>query len=498
MDARRTAPKSDELTHATEGLAAPAPRSGPEDLALCIVGDGSFSTHLLPIGSTVVLGRGSDVDIRIDEIAISRRHARLENGDSLILEDLGSANGTRVDGRRLAPGERVELAAGTTIKLGTVAVVVCRPGAQGASPAAPSGAAVSAAAQPDVVVTSPKMKALYELAERVAGAPISVLLFGETGAGKEILAETIHRCSPRADKPFLRLNCGALSDSLLESELFGHEKGAFTGAVQTKPGLIESADGGTVFLDEIGEMPASLQVKLLRVLEERRITRVGGLKSRPIDVRVIAATHRDLEDEIQRGRFRQDLFFRLNGISLTIPPLRERTEEIEGLARLFLAQFSRRAGRQISPVLSPEALALLKEHDWPGNIRELRNLMERALVLSTGHVITVDHLPVEKMGLRRARSHSMSEPPPDLLSATALTPAGGVEAVVLPQDERASASHDAAGVDERRRIQEALEKCAGNQTQAARLLGISRTTLIVRLDQYGLPRPRRSRNDPSS
>src|SRR5205823_4677188 len=203
---------------------------------------------------------------------------------------------------------------------------------------------------------------LRRLVERVAPGTISVLILGETGVGKEVLAETVHRESKRASKPFLKLNCAALSESLLESELFGHEKGSFTGALATKPGLLETADGGTVFLDEVGDLPLSMQVKLLRVLEERQVLRVGGLKPRPINVRFVSATNRDIEAEVGRGHYREDLFYRLNGVSLVIPPLRDRPEELEPLANEFIAASMRALGRSEGPALSPEALEVLRRY----------------------------------------------------------------------------------------------------------------------------------------
>jgi transcriptional regulator with PAS, ATPase and Fis domain len=261
--------------------------------------------------------------------------------------------------------------------------------------------------------------------------------------------------SPRADRPFLPLNCGSLSEQLLESELFGHERGSFTGAVETKHGLLEAADGGTVFLDEVGELPMSVQVKLLRMLEERQVRRVGGIRAKPFDIRFIAATNRELAEAVRAGSFRADLFYRLNGISLVIPPLRQRVGEIDELTRRFVDEASARAGRERPPSISADAMAWLRRHDWPGNIRELQNTMERAVLLSMDdEEIGLDHLP------------------------TAGTPVGSGERALDPDPERA-------------RILDALERCAGNQTRAAKLLGISRNTLLARLDSYGIARPRK-------
>jgi DNA-binding NtrC family response regulator len=302
-------------------------------------------------------------------------------------------------------------------------------------------------------------------------------LLGETGVGKEVLAEVVHRRSPRHGAPFLRLNCAALSETLLESELFGHEKGAFTGAAQAKPGLLETADGGTVFLDEIGELSAAMQVKLLRVLEDRKVTRVGALAARSIDVRFVAATNRDLEAEVQRGAFRQDLFFRLSGITLTIPPLRERRAEIEPLARLFAARSAAQLGRP-APGISRAALDALVRHSWPGNVRELRNVMERAVVLAEADEITPDHLLLPSAKPAETRAAPSAAPAVDPAPAAA----GGAGAAGL------RAELDAI---ERQRILDALAAAAGNQTQAAAALGMSRRTFIARLDEYGIPRPRK-------
>jgi transcriptional regulator with PAS, ATPase and Fis domain len=339
------------------------------------------------------------------------------------------------------------------------------------------------------------MQTLWRLVERIAHANISVLLQGETGVGKEVMTETIHNMSTRAAQPFLRLNCAALSEALLESELFGHEKGAFTGALSAKPGLLETADKGTVFLDEIGELPLSLQVKLLRVIEERRVLRVGGLKSRAIDVRFLAATNRDLEIEVARGAFRQDLFFRLNGITLTIPPLRERQTEIRPLAEIFIARACAESGRSPLP-LSPEASTLLHRYSWPGNIRELKHMMERAVLLCQGEAITPEHLPVEKMRATRSAPPPRS-PVPAAADAGHAHPTNGARRPTPqtpPQDESLDFKKDSRE-RERRRIIAALKSAEGNQSKAAEILGISRRTLLTKLDVHKLPRPRKRMND---
>jgi DNA-binding NtrC family response regulator len=289
----------------------------------------------------------------------------------------------------------------------------------------------------------------------------------------------------------------------LESELFGHEAGAFTGAVRSKPGLFETAEGGTVFLDEVGELPHSIQVKLLRVLEERKVLRVGGLARRPINVRFISATNRDLEAESIRGTFRQDLYFRLNGISLIIPPLRERTAEIEPLARNFIAKACAQMRLRTPPELSPEALEMLLRHAWPGNIRELRNVIERSVVLCTGDRIMPEHLGLERVVSRPDPSFLRSDqtlpttmppmsPMPSLVPITMPRDSRGVSApVTLPSGNTAAPLKAEMEELERKRIMDALEQCGGNQTQAAELLGMSRRTLVARLSAYGLTRPRK-------
>ena len=250
--------------------------------------------------------------------------------------------------------------------------------------------------------TSPVIIELRRMVERVAASDISVLVLGETGVGKERMAEEVHRRSPRSHKPLVRLNCAALSDSLLESELFGHERGSFTGAHERKIGLLEAAQGGTVFLDEVGDMPSLTQVKLLRVLEERQVRRVGSTASLGIDVRFVSATNRNLEQAIARGTFREDLYFRLNGITLVIPPLRDRPAEIEGLAEHFIDEACRRSGRE-PPRISREALQILLAYPWPGNIRELRSVIERAVVLCDTDSLMPAHLPEQRMRAHFAR-----------------------------------------------------------------------------------------------
>jgi DNA-binding NtrC family response regulator len=348
------------------------------------------------------------------------------------------------------------------------------------------------------------LERMRPMVERIAASDISVLVLGETGVGKELLSRMVHELSPRKAQPLVSINCAALDEGLLESELFGHERGAFTGAVQAKPGLLESAQGGTVFLDEVGEMPLTTQAKLLRVLETREVTRLGALRPKAIDVRFVAATNRDLEAESARGAFRQDLFFRLNGIALVLPPLRERPAELEQLAVGLLKQACARARRANVPRIAPEALAVMKRYSWPGNVRELRNALERAVVLCPDDVITLAHLPMERLGRPDAATGSVAfvgaastgmvtapiELPPPRSGIPTSIPAHPT----LVPPEKATAKL-ARGFDaseaERKKIADALMQAGGNQTLAARLLGVSRGTLITRMEQYGFPRPRK-------
>ena len=675
------------LSHPLQPLVA-APLSSIKDdprstarerrYVLLVIGDQTKATVPLPDSGSVSIGRAQGNDVVIDDPAISRRHVILHTGPTIRVEDLGSANGTRICDakvfgprpaemlktaeildRRVPSGGKAEVAPGNVIQIGSTILLVqhgaatARPrrlwphgyfegcleeecaraertespkgrpcfgvlrihvdagtpqraieevlaiatrsvdvvanygpgeyevlvidaepakvdevkkrvigflGERGAHARvgvacypidgrSPETLLAKACARVDggdgetprehdggaLIVHDPAMQQLYRLAERIADSAISVLVLGETGVGKEVLAETIHRLSGRASKPFLRLNCAALSESLLESELFGHERGAFTGAVATKQGLLESADGGTVFLDEVGEMPIATQVKLLRVLEARQVMRVGAVKSRPIDVRFIAATNRDLEHEVQLGSFREDLFFRLNGIPLLIPPLRDRPGEIEPLAIAMIAQACKRAKREHLTEFTHDAITLLRTYSWPGNIRELRNVIERALLLCGRGPIALEHLPVEKMGTtlpaRFGRPASMPPAPaattgaPGVMAIAPRAPAlpstlsferggapqprldprtmqtgragsgGGAMPSTLPPAPSAGLRSGVEQV-ERDLILRALEQCAGNQTQAAKLLGISRRTLVSRLEQYALPRPRKHKGSP--
>jgi len=309
-----------------------------------------------------------------------------------------------------------------------------------------------AARSSDILGESPLIQAAVQTAKKAAGTNSTVLLLGESGTGKEVFAHTIHQWSPRRDKPFVVVNCVALSEHLLESELFGHEKGAFTGAHQAKKGKFEAANGGTVFLDEIGDMPPSLQTKLLRVLHDHEFERVGG--SRPIstDIRVLAATNRDLDEAVKAGRFRADLFYRLNVIRIVLPPLRDRKEDIPALAQHFRARYAADTKRPVRRI-SAEAMDCLCRQDWPGNVRELANTIERAVVLCSGETITPADLALPGV-------HPAS-PPQDPVPAA-----------------EADGFHDQINHYRRQVLLTALRRADGNQTQAAKLLGIRRTSFL--------------------
>lgn len=547
----------------------------PATRELLVIGEPLVRTHPLPATGRIGVGRAPDNEIQLDDPQVSRAHAAIHLEPELAVEDLGSGNGTTLNGRPLEAGARTPFAPRDLIELGDTLILVqerrarakaprlythehfetrledaCSagpharpfavirarvegepdpgrieaaltadlgpadvlatyaPGAfevlawseapqdritkmQDALPGLRAGAArfPEDARTPDgllehasavlagraeappggPIIEDEAMQNLHRLAARVAKGRISVLLLGETGVGKEVFAEHVHQASPRRAAPFVKLNCAALSESLLESELFGYDKGAFTGADRAKPGLLEVASGGTVFLDELGEMSLATQAKLLRVIEQNQVLRVGGLEPRPIDVRYVCATNRDLLAEVEAGRFRQDLYYRLEGVTLRVPPLRERPSEILPLARAFLRRGADELGLEVVPQLSARAVEVLEGYRWPGNIRELTNVVERALLLTSADRIEPEHLPLDRMQarFRSAPRRAYSRPEADEL-------------------------HRMLADDERRRIEEALEACGGNQTKAAQRLGISRRTLSKKLDKYALPRPRKS------
>ncbi len=308
----------------------------------------------------------------------------------------------------------------------------------------------------EIIGASPEMKKIYAVVDAVSRNKSNVLLSGENGTGKELVARTIHKRGPLRERPFLAINCGALSESLLDSQLFGHLKGAFTGAISNHEGLFQAAEGGTLFLDEVAEVPPALQVKFLRAIQEKEVTPLGSTRPVPVDVRIIAATNRDLEEAVASGAFRADLFYRLNVVPIHLPPLRERRGDLVPLIEHFVQEFSKSYG--VEPKrLAPEALAVMQRYEWPGNIRELQNAIERAFALSSSPVIGLDDLPT---AIVKGRSIAA-------IAESSVWP--------LPLEEA-----------ERCNIEAALRLSNGNKNEAARILGIERQRLYRKIDKYGL------------
>ncbi len=408
---------------------------------------GPLPAKTLPLSGPLVIGSAEEAGLHLPDPTVSRYHLELTpRGDGVQVRDLGSTNGTYVAGVRVRDAlieDEVTLSVGTTkLRLRFLEQDLGAPVAR-----ASFGAALG---------DSPAMRQLFGLLARIAPTQSTVVLLGETGTGKEVLARAVHDASPRAQGPFVVFDCASVAPTLIESELFGHVKGAFTGAVADRNGAFARAHGGTLFLDEIGELPLELQPRLLRVLEDGLVRRVGDDKSRSVDVRVVAATHRELEQEVASGRFRRDLFFRLAVAPVTVPALRERREDIRTLAEHFW-KLAKPQG-----YLPPRLLTLLAQHAFPGNVRELRNVIERALALYGGE-------------------DEMNGVSDEALEAQLLQRREPLAPAEAPAGERT----------ERDQIIDALQQCAGNQTLAARLLGISRGTLLNRLNTYGIARPRK-------
>jgi len=557
------------LAGATELAAPPAPRA----FLVITIDDGGSRVVDLPEGVDVTFGRSRGATITLDSEKVSRMHARVRRtGDVIDVEDLGSRNGTRVNGEKIEGPRKlvtvdevsvgpilavvgvtsglrrtsaiVDAAAGearltaevdrsvryhrpVTVALLRIAsdaildqierairpmdliaedagddylVILPELGREDGAAAvqrlldfarnANVPASAATALCPDdgttvetligvlrgglrtgrvprapvpkgmPVVIDPAMQRVYSLVQRIADTSMTVLILGETGVGKELVCEAIHLQSSRRERPLIKLNCAALPESLLESELFGYERGAFTGADKRKVGFFEAADGGTLFLDEIGDMPLALQAKLLRVLERKVITRVGGTTEVATDARLIAATHRNLDADVRAGRFRQDLLFRIGGFTIAVPPLRDRPAEILPLAEHFARTAAAEQAR-VPPTLSDDAREALLGYAWPGNVRELRNALERALVLATDTITAAD-LP--------ERVHDASH------RVRPAAPSGADVRGQLAEVERAA-------------IVAALEADSGNQTRAARRLGLSRRALIYKMEKYGLKPP---------
>ena len=389
--------------------------------------------------AALVVGARSDCDVVVADDTVSGRHCEfVKKNNCLVLRDLGSTNGTWLKGAKIS---EVPLTDPAEITIGTTKLRLSwDEGEEGVKP-------VGEDRLLNLIGGSESMRRLYAKLQRVAPTDLTVLIAGETGSGKELVARAIHDLSSRASKPFVALNCGAISQNLIESELFGHERGAFTGATGRHLGAFEQAQGGTLFLDELGELPQNLQPKLLRVLENQTLRRVGGVEDIRVDVRVVAATHRNLREEVSKGNFREDPYFRLYGVPLVVPPLRERGDDIRLLANHFLSQS--RGKRAV--LLSDAAVKKLCQHSWPGNVRELKNVILRSLVFSAGAEISPEEIQLGDGAF-------------------------GVQAGAINLTEV-----------EKGKILEALEKTGGNKTKAAELLGIAKSTLFKKLKEYEIP-----------
>jgi DNA-binding NtrC family response regulator len=427
---------SDDVTGATDQLDRHAPYG---DRVLLVIDGAALQVVPLPRAGLLEIGRSSGCDVVVDSSSVSRHHADLEVKSGVVtLADAGSSNGTTLDGKRLAPNEPVVLAVGMPFLVGNVTMMVQHR----------TGATREPASQ------TSQIAALEHSAKRIAVGKLPVLVVGETGVGKERFAERIHEMSPRRPGSFIRINCSAVSEAQLEAELFGNDAAG-------KPGLLEAADGGTALLTDIEQLPATLQQKLLRVIEEAAVHRTGGTRMRAVDVRFVATTGTDLTAEVEAGRFRRELYFRLAGATFVVPPLRERADEILPLAEQFIASAASPLGLRFA--LAEDARAWLLAHDWPGNIRELRNACERAVLLSTGPTIELHHLTITSdEALRRPQQRfRRAETVPSSYAMVA------PNAADMPSQVRATVAEL-----EKQRILEALDKCAGNQTRAAEMLGI--------------------------
>jgi DNA-binding NtrC family response regulator len=424
-------------------------------------------------GTRLVVGRKPPSDICLRDTKLSREHARFslsEDGQSVVVEDLGSTNGTWLGNQRI---QRAQLSFGQEVRLGGV---VARPQAFKDSP---SAASADATLSQDAVIAGKAMRELMETVERVAFSRVPIILHGETGTGKEVLAGLLHKRGPRSDKPMVRVNCGSIPAQLVESTLFGHERGAFTGAVTQHKGMFEEAHGGLVFLDEIGELALPAQTALLRVLETGQLTRVGSSRETSVDVRVIAATHRDLYAMVQRGQFREDLYYRLSTLTIELPPLRERTDEIEPLALHFLRLANAENGGRIKG-FAPSAMERLLAYSWPGNVRELRNVIGGAVLTSRTSYISVQDLPakvVELRGLPRSEG-VVQHPAPPAESPEAVTPLASGD----PEGELRSRVQQY----EAHLIRSTLIAVGWNRAEAARRLRMPLRTLAHKIKVLGI------------
>ena len=453
-------------------------RLGERHQLLVWLGD-TVQSWPLPERGEMIIGRAPDADIRIGFLAVSRQHARfLIDPTGVRVVDLGSQNGTRVNGERLTAVR--PLAYGDIVTFGDVTAVLSEnrtartpPPDDTLPPETPGDRTINLGDR-TVMVADPGMAHVYVQLARLAPTDLSVLILGETGVGKELAASALRLWSKRWNRPLVTINCAALPEGLAESELFGHERGAFSGAADAKPGLLEAADGGTVFFDEIGDLPLAVQAKLLRVIETRRLTRLGSIRERAIDIRVIAATHRDLDTGVKAGWFRADLYYRLGVAVVRIPPLRMRRRELPLLARRFVEEACRTLGRD-PLVLDQEAETCLLAHDWPGNVRELKNLIDYAVVAATGPTLTPE-LIAERL-IHGGGYASTSAP----------VPSRAVErSEKWGEPKSAQPLAEANREFERRTIEAALAETGGNKTRAAKRLGVPLRTFMDKTKRYGL------------
>jgi DNA-binding NtrC family response regulator len=436
-----------------------------------VVKDGPGPERVYVLEKDAAIGRDRGCEVVLGAEGISRKHCLLERtrDGGLFLRDLGSRNGTFVNGERI---EKARLKEGDKVGIGEAqlrieSLQVTEPRAKDATTRdlerprerAPEGAVT-------FIAESPEAKQVLRLVEKAAPTDSTVLVTGESGTGKEVVARLLHARSGRRTGPFVDVNCGALAPTLVDAELFGHEKGAFTGADKRREGKLELAKGGTLLLDEVGELALDAQVKLLRVLEERKLVRVGGKDEVAVDARLVTATHRDLEQLVKEGKFRQDLFYRLEVIRIHVPPLRERKADILPLARLFLGRFRQRTGRAVEG-FSPDAERRLLEHAWPGNARELRNVVERAVVLGEGTTVGADDVYIP-----HAADSADAPPAPAVSSDSA--PLG-------PPPSLAEV--------EKKAVERALRYVSWNKTKAAEILGIRRPTIYEKIKLYDLKPP---------
>jgi transcriptional regulator with PAS, ATPase and Fis domain len=412
---------------------------GQQDRAVLRITDGPGKGTSVEVTAGLTIGSRPDSGLCLKDPTVSRKHAEISRtAEGFLLQDLGSTNGTFLNGVQV---DRAYLRNGAIVTVGETSMVF-----GGGEDMPLKGDPAPAAFGEMVAVSEPMLKA-FALLEGLAASNITILIEGETGTGKELAARAVHDRSPRADRPFVIFDCSTVPGQLMESELFGHARGAFTGASEARPGAVEEAEGGTLFLDEIGELPADLQPKLLRLLDLKEYKRVGTGDRKTADVRFVAATNVDLENQVSRDLFRRDLYFRISAAKVTLLPLRERPRDIPVLARHFMDTLNREQGKNLK--LKKDALGALSKHPWPGNVREMKNLLETAAALCHGDTITAKNLPFTSAASAASGDGSLA----------------GAEEVA---------------------IKEALEKAEGNRRKAARMLGIAPSTLYAKMKKFGL------------